>query len=169
MFELNFKRYAFLRAVIYIILGISIVINPRTVFNFIGYFITTYFILFAIINIFEAYRNKKVTKIWSLGLFNGIVFIIAGFTVWIFSAAIVSILPIILGLMIISNGLFQIFLGLNNAKPKIWGLYSIFLLISGFIILFNPFQSLMVLFQIFGVTLFFMGIQEIISCFKILK
>ncbi|MEO2652417.1 DUF308 domain-containing protein, partial [Enterococcus mundtii] len=58
MYELirsNFQRHAILRAAIYIIAGIAIVINPTAVFNFVGYLITAYFVLLGLINLFEAY------------------------------------------------------------------------------------------------------------------
>jgi len=86
--------------------------------------------------------------------------------VFLFASAIVSILPILLGLMILANGAFQLFISLNT-KSKGWSLYSVILLIGGLILLFNPFQSLMVLFQIFGGILIFMGISEIINYFKV--
>ncbi|RCT72400.1 hypothetical protein B1171_09325, partial [Enterococcus faecium] len=51
-----------------------------------------------------------------------------------------------------------------------WGVYfCILLLIGGFFLLFNPFKSLMLLFQIFGFILIFMGIQEIINFIRIRK
>ncbi|MCG4307130.1 DUF308 domain-containing protein, partial [Enterococcus lactis] len=80
--------------------------------------------------------------------------------------AIVSILPILLGLAVIINSLFQLFFSMNT-KAKSWSVYSILLLIGGFVLLFNPFKSLMVLFQIFGFILIFMGIQEIINFIRI--
>ncbi|MEO2652521.1 DUF308 domain-containing protein, partial [Enterococcus mundtii] len=99
-------------------------------------------------------------------LFSAIAFLIFGLIVFLFASAIVSILPILLGLMILANGAFQLFISLNT-KSKGWSLYSVILLIGGLILLFNPFQSLMVLFQIFGGILIFMGISEIINYFKV--
>ncbi|MFB8488831.1 HdeD family acid-resistance protein [Enterococcus durans] len=168
MVRKNFQRYAFLRAAIYIIAGLAIVINPTAVLHFIGYLITAYFALLGLINILEAHKNKKQTGDWGFGLVSGIVFLIIALIVLVFASAIVSILPIILGLVIISNGLFQLFFGLNT-KSKGWSLYSVLLLIGGLILLFNPFKSLMFLFQIFGAILIFMGISEIVSFFRVRK
>ncbi len=120
------------------------------------------------INILEAHKNKKQTGDWGFGLVSGIVFLIIALIVLVFASAIVSILPIILGLVIIANGLFELFFGLNT-KSKGWSLYSVLLLIGGLILLFNPFKSLMFLFQIFGAILIFMGISEIVSFFRVRK
>lgn len=64
----NFKTYALVRAIIYIVLGVLIVINPRAVFNLIGYLITTYFCLLGIFNLFEDYKRKKTSR--KLGLWS---------------------------------------------------------------------------------------------------
>lgn len=171
MFEMirtNFQRYALLRSAIYIIAGLAIVINPTAVFHFIGYLITAYFVLLGVLNLLEANKNRKQTSAWGFGLISGIAFFILALIVWVFAAAIVSLLPVILGLVIILKSLFQLFVGLNT-RSKGWSAYSILLLIGGLILLFNPFKSVMILFQLFGGLLIFMGISEIISYFKVNK
>ncbi|EMF0101901.1 DUF308 domain-containing protein [Enterococcus hirae] len=171
MFEMirtNFQRYALLRSAIYIIAGLAIVINPTAVFHFIGYLITAYFVLLGILNLLEANKNRKQTGAWRFGLISGIAFFILALIVWVFAAAIVSLLPVILGLVIILKSLFQLFVGLNT-RSKGWSAYSILLLVGGLILLFNPFKSVMILFQLFGGLLIFMGISEIITYFKVNK
>ncbi|EMP9656051.1 DUF308 domain-containing protein [Enterococcus faecium] len=165
----NIQKYALLRAAVYIISGIAIVLNPSAVFHFIGYLITAYLVLLGLLNFFEAYRFKRKTGSWSIGLFSGLFFLILALIVYAFAPAIVSILPILLGLAVIINSLFQLFFSMNT-KAKSWSVYSsILLLIGGFVLLFNPFKSLMLLFQIFGFILIFMGIQEIINFIRIRK
>ena len=171
MFEMirtTFQRYALLRSAIYIIAGLAIVINPTAVFHFIGYLITAYFVLLGILNLLEANKNRKQTGAWGFGLISGIGFFILALIVWVFAAAIVSLLPVILGLVIILKSLIQLFVGLNT-RSKGWSAYSILLLIGGLILLFNPFKSVMILFQLFGGLLIFMGISEIITYFKVNK
>ncbi|BDP50030.1 membrane protein [Enterococcus faecium] len=165
----NIQKYALLRAAVYIISGIAIVLNPSAVFHFIGYLITAYLVLLGLLNLFEAYRFKRKTGSWSIGLFSGLFFLILALIVYAFAPAITTILPILLGLAVIINSLFQLFFSMNT-KAKSWSVYSsILLLIGGFVLLFNPFKSLMLLFQIFGFILIFMGIQEIINFIRIRK
>lgn len=169
MFEMmrqNFQRYALLRAIIYILAGIVIVINPRAVFYFIGYLITAYFVLLGILNLLEANKYRRQTGTWGFSLVSALFYLIAAIIVFVFASAIVSILPIILGLAIIIKSVFQLFIGLNT-KAKSWSIYSVLLLIGGLILLLNPFKSVMVLFQLFGVIMIFMGISEIISYFRV--
>ena len=160
----NFKNHAILRAVIYIIFGIAIAINPSGFFNFIGYILASYLTLIGLINIFEDFKSKKGTGYWGLGLFSGIFLLFLALIVLLFAETIASVLPILLGLSIISNGAFQLVLGLNF-KSLSWIIYSGLLIIGGVLLLFNPFNSLLALLQIFGITLIIMGILEIISYF----
>ncbi|EOH89731.1 DUF308 domain-containing protein [Enterococcus villorum] len=171
MFEIirqNIQRYAILRAAIYIIAGVAIIIDPRAVFHFIGYLITAYFVLLGILNFLEANKYRKQTGTWGFNLISAIFYFIAALVVFVFASAIVSILPVILGLVIVLKSILQLFIGLNT-KSKGWSIYSILLLIGGLLVLFNPFTSVMILFQLFGGILIFMGISEIVNYFKVRK
>ncbi|MEY8444622.1 DUF308 domain-containing protein [Enterococcus ratti] len=164
----NFQRYALLRAAIYIIAGLAIILDPTAVFNFIGYLIAAYFVLSGVLNLLEANKNRKRTGSWGFGLMSGIIFFIAAMLVLAFASAIVSILPILLGAVIVLKSIFQLFVGLNT-RSKGWSAYSILLLLGGLILLFNPFKSLMVLFQLFGGLLVFMGGSEIVRLINVRK
>ena len=165
LFEAIFKDMLFYERLFISLFGIAIVINPTAVFNFVGYLITAYFVLLGLINLFEAY---KTSKNGCLGIWT---FQCNCFSDFRTDRVLICIsnrfdLTNFLGLMILANGAFQLFISLNT-KSKGWSLYSLILLIGGLILLFNPFQSLMVLFQIFGGILIFMGISEIINYFKV--
>lgn len=160
----NFKSHALLRAIIYVILGLAISLNPSGFFQFIGYVLTGYLALIGLINILEDFKAKKETGHWGLGLFSGIFLFILAAVVLLFAATIASVLPILLGLAIISNGAFQLVLGLN-AKSIMWIIYSAALIIGGAFLLFNPFASLLILLQVFGITLIVMGIFELVGYF----
>ncbi|MFW8578112.1 DUF308 domain-containing protein [Enterococcus entomosocium] len=160
----NFKSHAILRAIIYIIFGIAITINPAGFFNFIGYVLAGYLTLIGLINILEDFKTRKESGHWGLGLFSGIFLLVLALVVLLFASTIASILPILLGLSIISNGAFQLVLGLNT-KSVAWIIYSVILVIGGALLLFNPFASLLILLQVFGFTLIAMGILEVIGFF----
>lgn len=160
----NFKSHAILRAIIYIIFGIAITINPAGFFNFIGYVLAGYLTLIGLINILEDFKSRKESGHWGLGLFSGIFLLVLALVVLLFATTIASILPILLGLSIISNGAFQLVLGLNT-KSMVWIIYSVILVIGGAFLLFNPFASLLILLQVFGYTLIAMGILEVIGYF----
>ncbi|MEB6147406.1 HdeD family acid-resistance protein [Enterococcus casseliflavus] len=160
----NFKSHAILRAIIYVIFGIVIAINPSGFFNFIGYVLAGYLTLIGLINVLEDFKTRKESGHWGLGLFSGIFLLVLALVVLLFASTIASVLPILLGLSIISNGAFQLVLGLNT-KSVAWIIYSVILVIGGALLLFNPFASLLILLQVFGYTLIAMGILEVIGYF----
>lgn len=164
-FRETFRRHALLRAIVFILLGVAIAINPDAVFDFIAYLIAGYLILLGIINIFENYRLKKKTGVYGLGLAGGIIQIILAIFVLFLAPTIVSILPFLLGLSIVLNGIFQLVVALNSGQAG-WLVYSALLIIVGAVLVFNPFQTLLVLFQVFGVIVVIMGISEAVSHFQ---
>ncbi len=58
----NIQKYALLRAAVYIISGIAIVLNPSAVFHFIGYLITAYLVLLGVLNLLRltVLKGKQV-------------------------------------------------------------------------------------------------------------
>ena len=78
---------------------------------------------------------------------------------------VVSILPFLLGISIVINGLVQLTFALNTRQTGAL-IYSILVLIAGAVLVFNPFKSLLVLMQVFGFILIFMGVIEIIGHFR---
>lgn len=165
VFKDNFQRHALLRAITFILLGIAIVINPSLFFQFVAYIVAGYFIIMGISNIYADYRSRKQSGSFGIGLVSGVLFFILAFAVLFFASTIVSILPFLLGLTVLANGLFQLVVSLNNRKVG-WIIYSVIILIAGLTLTFNPFGSLLVLFQVFGFLLIFMGISEVVSHFQ---
>lgn len=164
-FKDNLQKHALLRAIVFIILGIAIAINPSVFFQFVAYLIAGYFTIIGLIHIYGDYKAQKATGSFGFGLISGILLIVLAIAVLLFASRIVAILPFILGLVIILNGLFQLVASLNNRRTG-WIIYSVLVLIAGLTLTFNPFASLLVLFQIFGFFLIIMGVSEVVSYFQ---
>ena len=89
----------------------------------------------------------------------------------IFAKAIVSFLPIMLGILIVLNGLMQLSNasgGIKEVNPRyrisIY-VYCGLLVAAGILLIFNPFKTVLVVFRIFGGILVFMGISELAHFF----
>ena len=155
-FRENFRRHTLLRDAVFIVIGSAIVFNPGAFFQFVGYLIAGYLMLLGLINIYDDYKIKKQTGSWGLGFVTGLIFVVLAVAFLFFAPVIVSILPFLLGISIVINGLVQ-----TGAL-----IYSILVLIAGAVLVFNPFKSLLVLMQVFGFILIFMGVIEIIGHFR---
>lgn len=163
----SIKRYGYLRSACYLILGIATLISPRSVFRGIVYIVFLYLLVFGIMQVVRGLQTKKYTGNVGFETTGGIIRIILAFVVLWFSKGIVSLLPMFLGFIILIFAIGQ-FLQSWQAKRNgfpVTGqiIYSALMIIAGFFLLFNPFSSLMLLFQIFGFLLITMAISEFIN------
>ncbi len=161
-FMTTFQHRAILRAVVLIVIGIAIFIWPNGFLHFIGYLIAAYLILTGILKLYDNHKFKKQTGSHGFGLAGGIILILLAIIFLYFAPMLFSILPFLLGLIIIANGLIHLVLALNLGSIG-WAILCILLLISGGILVFNPFTSTLILFQAFGIILIFIGISDIIG------
>ncbi|MBO0450742.1 HdeD family acid-resistance protein [Candidatus Enterococcus murrayae] len=163
----SIKKYGYLRSACYLIFGIAILFSPRSVFKGMVYIIFFYLLIFGILQIIRGLRTKKYTGNVGFETTSGIMRVIIAFVVLWFSKGIISILPMFLGfiILIFAIGQFvQSWTARRNGFPVTGQLiYSALMILTGFFLLFNPFSSLMVLFQIFGFLLVTMAISEFIN------
>ena len=163
----SIKKYGYLRSACYLILGIAILISPRNVFKGIVYIVFLYLLFFGIVQIFRGLQTKKYTGNVGFETTGGITRIIIAFVILWFSKAIISILPMFLGfiILIFAIGQFmQSWAARRNGFPVNGQIiYSGLMIIAGVFLLFNPFSSLMILFQIFGFLLVTMAVSEFIN------
>lgn len=163
----SIKKYGYLRSACYLILGIAILLAPRSVFSGIVYIVFFYLLVFGILQIIRGLRAKKYTGNVGFETTSGITRVIIAFVVLWFSRGIISILPMFLGFLILMFAIGQFFQSWNarrNGFPVTGQVvYSALMIIAGIFLLFNPFGSLMILFQIFGFLLITMAVSEFIN------
>ncbi|MGX7244553.1 HdeD family acid-resistance protein [Enterococcus quebecensis] len=166
------RKYALLRGLVYMIFGLLIVINPRSVFQVAVYFISAYIAIIGILNLYDGLKIKKATGTYGMSFLGGIILLVIAGIVLTFAEGIVSILPVFLGLVIVIVGVTRAIQAVNlrtyvNVSWMPMLIYSVILVIAGLVLTFNPFSSLLVLFQLFGGILIFMGIGEVVSYFQL--
>ena len=166
----QFQKYAILRGIAYTLVGIFALINPSIFFKAIIYFIAGYFVLMGIINCLAARKLHKETGSYGFSMASGLFFFLLALIVLFFSKAILSIIPFFLGLLVVVNGLSQLLQALNTPKRKgLWLIFSCIMLIAGLVLMFNPFKTLLVVCQVFGVLLIFNGLSELVNYFQLRK
>lgn len=167
LFIENFRRYALIRAVLYIVFGALALLNPGSLFRWLVIIISAYIAFLGILDLIAAFRLKKHTQTLGPEFTKGWLLILLAAIIFFFAKGIMGLLPFFLGLTIVVNGIYQLVNAINGRQIGIsgmgWILYSIFIMIVGIVLLFNPFGSLLVLFQIFGAVLIVMGIVQIIN------
>ncbi|MFL2029475.1 HdeD family acid-resistance protein [Loigolactobacillus zhaoyuanensis] len=162
------QRYTWLRALVYFIFGAVILLFPHPVFSFSVYAISLYLLLSGCFNLINGRRVQQQNRSYILPVFSGVFKIIAALFVLIFARVLVSILPVFLGILLLIYGIFKLIRARDqrqfvNVTPWSGFIYSILIILIGGFLLINPFRSVLLGFQIFGVGLIVMSIGEIVA------
>lgn len=166
----TFRENFLLSGIAYGILGILILIKPEPFFNMIVYIFAAFFAIMGAINLFNHYRAQKQGYSGSQ-LTTGILLLVAALLILIFAKGLVSIIPVFLGLFILISGITQLVQELQLKKDGVartgWFIFSILLMIVGALLLFNPFRSVLLVFQIFGGVLVVLGVSRLVDFFRL--
>ncbi|WP_407856348.1 HdeD family acid-resistance protein [Enterococcus hailinensis] len=169
----SIKKYGYLRSICYLIFGFAILLQPRSIFKAVVYIIFLYLLIFGVTQLVRGLKVKKYTGNVGVETTGGAVRIVLAFVVLIFSKMIISILPMFLGFIIFIFAIsrfWQNWTARRNGFPVTGQLiYTGVMALAGILLLFNPFSSLMVLFQLFGFLLITMAVSEFINTRRLSK
>ena len=162
------KKFAFLRAILFIIFGGVLLYDPLLVIKWLFYIIAAYFVLMGLISIITAIVNKSTNGLLTFDFITGIILILVGVFIAIFAVQISLFIHIVMGILVIIGGIAFVSMGVTVQKTKsISGLpliiFGIILIAAGVTIIVNPFGTQELLFRIFACVLILMGIGEIVT------
>lgn len=162
-------KYALLRGILYIALGVLMLLMPETVMQVIVYVLAGYAITMGVINIVAGLRDKTAGAL-GFDFVSGAMLIVLGVVMIIFTKGILSILPIFLGVMLVIAGIARLAEAVGGGPglgaPRILLIIlAVLIIIGGIVVVVNPFTSAVILFQVFGGLVVVQGIGEVISYF----
>ena len=163
-------KYALLRGIVYIAFGVLMLLAPQTVMNTIVYILAGYAIAMGALNIF-AYFRERPAGFMDFNLVSGVMLVVLGVVMIIFTKAILSILPIFLGVLLILGGIARLAEAIS-ATSQLGGakilliVLGLLIIIGGIVVVANPFGSAVLLFRAFGVLVVVQGIGEVASYFS---
>lgn len=164
------ERSTLVQAGIYFVIGLLILFNPRFFFDVIVYVVAGYFAVLGLWVLFQGLRQRKDGLPPSF--FMGVVYILIALIVFFFAETLASLLPLFIGFLFLFGGLIRLIQAIGFRKT-IANRWMFFLLSSllwigiGLIMLANPFDSLLVLFQLFGGVLIAVGLIELVLYFTL--
>lgn len=167
----NYKN-ALWRSVISILLGLVLVLWPGTALRYIIMLIGLIFLVTGLVSFVLSYRNRE-DRPRSVLSFSGIGSVILGLLLVSIPSTFATIFMFFLGFMLVVAAIGQ-FVTLAAARhfgyvSPISYLFPVLILISGIIVLFDPFQSAESIFILFGVTAIFYGITDLMNQYSIRK
>ncbi|MFD1466081.1 HdeD family acid-resistance protein [Lapidilactobacillus mulanensis] len=163
----NIKRNMWLRAILFIVFGLLIALNPGTFINFAINVIALYLVVMGVLNLVSGLKNRHAeTSSMNSTMVMGIIELVGALFVWLFAKPLLGMLPFVIGIVLLIHGINYIMQVRNNKRyvnsstlPSY--VYGGLVIIAGIVMIFNPFGSLTLLFSIFGWLLVVMGIAEI--------
>ncbi len=161
-------------SVIYLVLGIVMVISPVFVSNFICYFIGALLIIAGCFGIFSYIQNGGSGFLVRATLLISILFAALGIYILINPETFVSIIPIIVGIMLMLESLDKIgtvFKAKNNGYEK-WLqilIAPVIIFILGLILIIYPFSAVTVFIRVIGVFLIIDAISNIYLAYSYSK
>ena len=162
-------RTSILFSVVLILIGLFLLINPETTLHAISYVIGIALIVWGLIPTLQALSNKTESYVQT-GLVLGIFAILVGLFVVFNPNFIGSIIPFVIGIWMILNGIIKLSYGLTlnkegNASKAI--IISLIITVCGLLLVLNPFGGAIAMTQLIGVSVIIYSIFDLIECFTL--
>ncbi len=143
-------------SVLFLLFGIFLFLKPQLANSIIGYFIGAIILISGIMALYNYFIAKKEIKFISFELIYGIVTLIAGIAIIFNPLSISSIVTLGLGIWMLINSIMKLNTGilLKKYKEETWPILiviGILTLISGILLIINPFKGTMVVTQVVGI------------------
>lgn len=159
-----------LTSIIFAIIGIIMIYNPATTMQFISTVLGVFFIVIGIIKLINYFIAKGNSSIFSNDMAWGIISIIIGLVVIVYSSTIESIFRIMIGIWIIYSGFTRLSLSfkLKDISHKTWMLVlilAVLMIIGGLYVTFYPGALIVTL----GVIILIYSIMDLIESFIFMR
>lgn len=154
--------------VVLIIAGLILLFFPETTTKTIAYMAAATILLMGLTQLVGYFRSNPADGRYSGGIVLGIFFIVAACILFFKAEAVISIIPIILGVIILLSGVvkFQQSIDLARMKVSKWSTVlatAILNVVLGLVVIFNPFSTVTTLLQLVGIGLIYSGLSDIIA------
>ncbi len=167
-------RSSIISAILLAILGILLIIKSEETIISISYIVGGALVLLGAIGIVDYIRKLRTELKSELDLVYATVTIILGVLIIMHPKAIGSVVPFVLGIIIIINSSTKLnyALQLKSRKNDLWTttlIVSLLTTICGLVLIFNPFQAASLITRIVGIIILIYAILDIISSLTIRK
>ena len=157
-------------ALLFIFTGIFLLLKPETAINIVCYVLGIILVLWGVVSIIQFFSDKSSNNYLSLNFIFGAFVFIFGIIILIKPTIIASIVPLLLGVWMVINGVTKLSYSLliykiNKNILSIIG--SILIVVFGIMLIFNPFEGAKGIVQIIGIALIVYSILDLIESFTI--
>lgn len=159
-----------LTSLVLAVIGIVMIYNPQTTMQFISTILGIFFIVMGIIKLINYFVTKGNSSLFTNDIAWGIISIIIGLVVIVYSSTIENIFRIMIGIWIIYSGFTRLNLSfkLRSVSQKVWTfvlILSVLMIIGGLYVTFYPGALIVTL----GVIILIYSIMDIIEGFIFMR
>ena len=149
-------------SLLFIVTGIFLLLKPETVINYVCYVLGIILVLWGVVSIIQFFSDKNSTNYLSLNFIFGAFVFIFGIIILIKPSIIASIIPLLLGVWMIINGVTKLSYSLS-IKNIFSIIGAILIVIFGITLVFNPFEGAKGLTQIIGIALIIYSVFDLVE------
>ncbi len=165
---------SWISSLLFLAFGIFLFAKPKMANSLIGYFVGGLILVSGAVSLFNYFFAKKEIKYINFELIYGIITIIAGIAIIFNPLSISSIVTLGLGIWMVINGIMKLNTGifLKKCKEETWVILlfiGILTLLSGILLIINPFKSTMIVTQVVGVFVIVYAILDIMHWLLVKK
>lgn len=159
------KWDALMTGLLYIVLGIVVLVIPETMEKALGYLIGAVLIVGGAVSMISYLLRDAHQNYYHNDFLHGLIGIAAGIVVLNQVEFIISLIPILLGVLILISGCskLQDVIDMKRMEYGNWIVMLVFAVINvilGILLICNPFQSALLLFRLLGAGLIFSGVTD---------
>lgn len=166
----SLQKYAVLRSIAFIFLGIYVMLKPAEATDIILYLIIAYNILMGVINLISGFRHKVDGYNPTIGI--AVFYFIAALLIFLLTKPLFHMIVILMGIAFIINGSMRIVQSFNlrqyvnvNWLPML--IYGVFLIGTGIFLVLNSSSTTLFFFRTFGILITISGISELIAFIRL--
>lgn len=157
-------------SIIFILIGSFLLARPEDAIHLVSYALGIILIVWGVISVITFFTDKESQNYLDFGFIVGVFVLIFGIIILVKPDTIASIIPLLLGIWMLINGVTKLSysLTLNNNKSALSSIIiSLIIVLLGILLIINPFQGAKKLVQILGISILVYSILDLIECFSI--
>lgn len=149
-------------SVVILVLGIFLFIQPDTIIHMISIILGGIILIPGITTLIDYLKNK-----YQPSLITGVVTIIIGLILIVNTKLVASILPFILGIYFVVNGINRLQYALSLKKQNIHCttslVFSILIILCGILFIINPFEGALVITKVMGIFMILYAALDLVN------
>lgn len=168
------KKNAVITSVMYVIVGLILTLFPASTARTIGYAFATVILIVGLGFLYRFLIKETAYSFVGNELVIGTVLVLASIFVYVRVDSVVSIIPVLLGIVVLVSGITKLQNAIGLRKMQYQGstavlAFAVLNIIFGLVLMFNPFSAVTTLIMLIGLGLIFSGITDLITTFWIAK